>query len=530
MKFRLWFTLLLLFVWMWPVDGSVEAAATARIQIYLDGVNLNSDSPPYIKPKVNVTMVPLRVISEGLQANVEWSNQTKQVKVSKDGNLIVLRNGDKMAEVNGHSVVLDATAESKQGRTMVPLRFISEELNLKVNWNQEKQSITLTSVQAGEETQTPDDNGTDDELRGVWVSTVSNLDWPSKSTYNNPEAQKAEYIKLLDDLQGMGMNTVFLQVRPSADAIYSSRLVPWSTYLTGTPGKDPGYDPLEFLIEETHKRGMEFHAWFNPFRASTGSDASKLPANHVANEHPDWIVKHGGKMYINPGIPEARAHIIEVIMEVVKYYDIDGVHLDDYFYPTGETASSKFNDDVTYQQYNKGAYKNKGDWRRGNINEFVEELGRSIVQADPHISFGISPYGVWRNQSKDLTGSDTKASVTAYDSTYADVRAWIKHEWIDYVIPQIYWSLSRQEVRYDILANWWSNEVRGTDVKLYIGHSPYKIGTPEIGWDSAEEIIRQLRYNRTIPEIKGSVFFSAKDLRKNPLGLIQRLQAFYVTD
>ncbi|MNN00047.1 hypothetical protein D3C81_1126300 [compost metagenome] len=367
-------------------------------------------------------------------------------------------------------------------------------------------------------------------MRGVWVSTVSNIDWPSKKSYGDIEAQKAEYISLLDDVQAMGMNAVFVQVRPSADAIYPSKLVPWTTFLTGTAGKDPGYDPLQFLIDETHRRGMEFHAWFNPFRASTGADTTKLPSNHVANEHPDWIVKFNSKLYINPGIPEARQHIIDAIMEVVNGYDIDGVHLDDYFYPTGETTTSKFSDDSTFTQYNSKKLSNKGDWRRDNINDFVQKLGTAVHQKKPNVSYGISPYGVWRNQASDLTGSNTKASVSAYDSTYADVRKWIQNEWIDYVTPQIYWSMTRTIVRYDILADWWANEVKGTNVKLYIGHAPYKIGTPEIGWNSAQEIIDQLKYNENIPEISGSIFFSAKDLRRNPLGLIPLLKSYYEVD
>ena len=192
-----------------------------------------------------------------------------------------------------------------------------------------------------------------------------------------------------------------------------------------------------------------------------------------------------------------------------------------------QTRRQELADDAAFKAYNVKKIANKGDWRRDNINQFVQKLGQSVAQAKPSVSYGISPYGVWRNNSNDLTGSDTKASVTAYDSTYADVRTWIKHEWIDYVAPQIYWSMTRKEVRYDLLADWWASEVRGTNVKLYIGHAPYKLGTPEIGWSSAQEIIDQLNYNRQVPEISGSIFFSAKDLRKNPLGLIPLLQSYY---
>ncbi|WP_435925099.1 family 10 glycosylhydrolase [Paenibacillus sp. DYY-L-2] len=528
---------LLIVMLAWPVtftDQNVQAASSQDIRLYLDGTLLASDTSPYIKAKENVTMVPLRVISEGLGAVVEWSATARTATIQKDGNTLILGIGQKTASVNGSSVPLDVSVENKSGRTMVPIRFVSEQLGLVVNWDQKLRTISLISSAGSAETPIetpeptlPENPSASHEMRGAWVSTVSNLDWPSKASYGKADAQKQEYVKLLDELQGMGINAVFVQVRPSADAIYNSALVPWSSYLTGTAGKDPGYDPLQFLIEETHRRGMEFHAWFNPFRASTGSDASKLPANHVANLHPDWIVKFDGKLYINPGIPEARQHIIDAILEVVQGYDIDGVHLDDYFYPTGETASAKFSDDSTYKSYNDSRIGNKGDWRRDNINQFVRELGTSIHQIKPDIAYGISPFGVWRNKASDVSGSDTKASITAYDSTYADVRTWIKNGWIDYVVPQIYWSMTRKEVRYDILADWWAAQVKGTNVKLYIGHAPYKLGTPEAGWNSADEIIRQLDYNRGIPEISGSIFFSAKDLRENPLGLIPLLQNYY---
>lgn len=530
---------LLILTLIWPFAGPEKtyAAAERDIQIYLDGQLLPSDTAPYIKPGHNVTLVPLRVISEGLGAQVTWSSATRSAVINKDGARLELGLGKKTALVNGIEVPLEISVENKNGRTMAPLRFVSEQLGLTVVWDQKLKTITLTSLNGAIEEPPvimpptapvdPELPVKSDELRGAWVSTVSNLDWPSKASYGKVETQKAEYIQLLDDLQAMGMNAVFVQVRPSADAIYPSQLVPWSSYLTGTVGKDPGYDPLQFLIDETHRRGMEFHAWFNPFRASTGSDASKLPSNHVANQHPEWIVKFGGKLYINPGIPAARQHVIDAIMEVVRNYDVDGVHLDDYFYPTGETASSKFNDDSTYKSYNANKVSNKGDWRRDNINEFVRDLGLRVHQAKPQVSYGISPYGVWRNKASDVTGSDTKASVTAYDSTYADVRTWIRNGWIDYVTPQIYWSLTRKEVRYDILADWWAGEVRGTGVKLYIGHAPYKLATPEIGWGTAQEIIDQLEYNRKIPEVSGSIFFSAKDLRRNPLGLIPLLQSYY---
>lgn len=552
MKVRKWFLLLLMFVLCIPSMGmSVQAAQTSPgISIYLDGQQIKSDVAPYIIPKVNVTMVPLRVISESLGAEVYWDQNFQTATILKDDTVLSMTINQTTALVNDSSIPLDASVQNKQGRVMVPLRFVSEQLGLKVNWEQATRTITLLTGDVADESSPPpqdtltggstgsDDSQTDNSvppvnpvnpvnsssaLRGVWVSTVFNLDWPSTASYGNQAKQQQEYIQLLNELQAMGMNAVFVQVRPSADALYPSSMVPWSKYLTGTQGKNPGYDPLAFLVDETHKRGMQFHAWFNPFRANTDAKTDQLAATHVVKKHPDWIVNSGNKLYINPGIPQARQQIIAEVMEVVKNYNIDGVHLDDYFYPSNGT----FNDDATFKAYNSKKIVTKADWRRDNINQFVQQLNQSIKSVKPHVQFGISPFGVWRNIAVDKTGSDTKAGVTAYDNMYADVRTWIKQGWMDYVTPQIYWSLSFAPAQYDKLVTWWASEVRGTNVQLYIGHSPYKLGTAEAGWQNAQEIINQLNYNTLHPEVTGSVFFSAKDLRKNPLGLLQALSSYY---
>jgi len=541
MKLRKWFTLLLMFVLCLPVPGlSVQAQTTPEISIFLDGQQLKSDVAPYILPKANVTMVPLRVISESLGAEVYWDQEKQTATILKENTVLSMTVNQSYALVNEGSVPLDASAENKQGRVMVPLRFVSEQLGLNVNWEQATRTITLRTGAIDIDTPAAEKSDlaspqpdpapvptvpvtTNDGLRGVWISTVFNLDWPSASSSGNVAKQQQEYVQLLDELQEMGMNTVFVQVRPSADALYPSALVPWSKVLTGTQGKDPGYDPLSFMIAETHRRGMEFHAWFNPFRANTDAKTDQLAANHVAKLHPDWIVNSSSKLYINPGIPQARQEIIREVMEVVQRYDIDGVHLDDYFYP----SSGAFNDDATYKAYNSKKIASKADWRRDNINQFVQQLNASITSVKPGVKFGISPFGVWRNKAVDPTGSETKAGVTAYDNMYADVRTWVRQGWMDYVTPQIYWSLSFTPAQYDKLVTWWSDEVRGTNVKLYIGHSPYKLGTAEAGWQTAQELIDQLDYNAQHPEVQGSVFFSAKDLRKNPLGLIQALSSYY---
>lgn len=572
-------------------NTSSPLAADARsISLYLDGAKLASDVAPYIVPQANVTMVPLRVISEGIGASVAWTAKTRTVTIDDASTRIELTEGAKYGLVNGKSVPLDASVQNKTNRITIPLRFVGEQLGLQVDWNGTDRTVSLRSPGYipptgtggqgnGGGTSSPGSggntgsggtdgsgsgggtgsggtggsgsgggslpgsgggslpgsgtgngnggtspgNGTNASgaLRGAWVSTVFNLDWPSTGSYGKQDQQKQEFSKLLDDLQGMGMNAVFVQVRPAGDALYPSLMIPWSKTLTGSQGKDPGYDPLAFMIEETHKRGMQFHAWFNPFRANTDAKTDALAANHVVKQHPEWIVNANGTLYINPGLPEARQHIIDAVMEVVSRYDIDGVHLDDYFYPSG----GNFDDNAAFVKY--GLLLSKADWRRGNINAFVQQLGAAIHSAKPKLPFGISPFGVWRNQSVDPTGSATKAGVTAYDNMYADVRAWIKNGWIDYVMPQLYWSLSFPTARYDTLTDWWANEVKGTGVKLYIGHSPYKLGTAEAGWQDGREIVNQLEYNKQRPEVAGDVFFSAKDLRRNPLGIADLLRVYY---
>ncbi|WP_432432717.1 family 10 glycosylhydrolase [Cohnella rhizoplanae] len=508
-----------------PFMQQAGAAKPADISVYLDGVKLPADVPPYIDPKLGFTMVPIRTVSEGMGAHIGWDPRTQSATITKGPDTIILESGKRNATVNGSAVPLDASVQNKSGRIMVPLRFIGENLGLDLVWDPVARSVVMRTKDAGGNGGggDQDDGSADQGLRGVWISSVFNLDWPSTASSGNEVKQKAEYVTMLDQFQRMGLNAVFMQVRPASDALYRSSLVPWSKVLTGTQGRDPGYDPLQFLVEETHKRGMQFHAWFNPFRANTDTNTSKLAANHVVNQHPEWIVTTGTIKYINPGIPEARQHIIDAIMEVVNGYDIDGVHLDDYFYP----SSGVFSDDATFALHNPEGILLKADWRRNNINAFVRDLGASVHAAKPGVSLGISPFGVWRNRSADPTGSDTKASVTAYDSMYADVRTWIRQGWIDYVAPQIYWSMSYSAARYDKLVDWWSGEVAGTEVKLYVGHAVYKLGTQEAGWQSAGEIINQLNYNAAHPEVQGDIYYSASPLLKNPLGIAQALQNYY---
>lgn len=539
MNYRKWIVGVLVLMLCLPVWSSDARAAAVQITIELDGTPLSSDVPPYITA-ANVTMVPVGVVSKGLGAAVEWNQSSRTATISKDGTVLKLTNGKKTALVNNASVSLSASVEIKQGRVLVPLRFVSEQLGLQVVWNQAAKHIALysnagisvPSAPAEPTVPTPAvpsvpslPGATGKAMKGAWISTVFNLDWPSTASANNAAKQKQEFDALLDKLQATGFNAVFVQVRPSADSLYTSQLVPWSKVLTGTQGNAPGYDPLEYMVSAAHQRGMQIHAWFNPFRANTDATTTTLAANHVAKLHPEWIVQADSKLYINPGIPEARQHIIDTVMEVVRGYDIDGVHLDDYFYPSNVT----FADDAAFKAYNSKAIVSKADWRRDNINEFIRQLGQEIHTLKPAVSFGVSPFGVWRNKKVDSSGSDTTAGVTAYDDMYADTRTWIQNGWIDYIAPQIYWSLSFSAARYDKLVDWWVNEVKGTGVKLYIGQAAYKVGdtSQSAEWQSGEQIINQLKYNENYTEVAGSIMFRANDIVvRDPYGL-SSLLAFY---
>ena len=350
----------------------------------------------------------------------------------------------------------------------------------------------------------------ENEMRAAWISTVYNMDWPK--TKNNITVQKNEYTALLDKLKSVGINTVVVQVRPKGDAIYKSDINPWSEYLTGTQGKDPGYDPLPFLIDEAHKRGMEFHAWFNPYRITTSTtDLKTLDSKHPAILNPSWVLEHKNGSYqalsYNPGLPEVRKHIVDSVSEVVRNYDIDAVHFDDYFYRDG------MNDDETYKKYGNG--QNKGDWRRENVNSLLREVKSAIKSIKPNVEFGVSPSGIWRNKSNDPTGSDTRG-LESYSANFADTRAWIKQGLVDYVVPQLYWTIGYSAADYSKLVSWWSNEVKGTNVDLYIGQGVYKQGeSSNSNQNIAAEIKDQIYLNRKYDEIKGSMYFSASDIIRN---------------
>ncbi|MEV0152844.1 family 10 glycosylhydrolase [Micromonospora sp. NPDC050686] len=371
------------------------------------------------------------------------------------------------------------------------------------------------------------------QFRAMWIASVTNIDWPSKASWTAPDQvakQKAEYLGWLDLAQRLNHNAVVVQVRPTADAFWPSPHEPWSEYLTGVRGRDPGWDPLAFLVEESHKRNLEFHAWMNPYRVSmpapggAGADISMLAPDHPVRQHPDWVFAYppagvaGSRLYYNPGLPEVREFVQTAMMDAVEQYDIDGLHFDDYFYPY-PSGTWQVPDDATFAAYNRG-FTDRADWRRDNINLLIREMNSKIKAAKPWVKFGVSPFGIWRNKSADPAGSDTTGS-QSYDIISADTRKWIKEEWIDYVVPQLYWYIGQYPAAdYARLVPWWAEQVRGTKVQLYIGQADYKSGDPAYGsyWMNPNELSDHLTLNRAYPEVLGNVHFSAVQVRANRLG------------
>jgi len=365
------------------------------------------------------------------------------------------------------------------------------------------------------------------EFRGIWVATVANIDFPPKNNFS-PSVQKYEWIKMLDEFKKLGFNAVIFQVRPAADAFYKSTYEPWSSYLTGTQGLAPEYkaqDPLPFLIEETHKRGMEFHAWLNPYRATLNLDTTSLAYKHPLNQNPDWFIKYGKRFYFKPGKQEVRDHITAVIEEIVRNYNIDAIHFDDYFYPY-KIEGLPFPDSLDFEM-GRGATNNIEDWRRLNVDLLIQQVAGKIKEIKPYVKFGISPFGVWRNKSNDvLLGSNTLAGQTCYDDLYADVLKWMRNGWVDYVVPQLYWHIGFSVADHKILVDWWSKNAFGRN--LYIGHAAYKVGdfnNPD--WLNPSEIPQQIQLNRKNFQTQGSVFFSARSVRNNPLNLADSLESLY---
>ena len=358
------------------------------------------------------------------------------------------------------------------------------------------------------------------ELRATWLSTFLNLDWPSTAT-RSVQQVKDSVIKMLDLQLQTGINAIYFQVRNECDAVYPSSIEPWSASVTGTQGIAPAnnFDPLQFMIDECRKRGIEIHAWFNPYRAvnnyySIGSYAS----NHVAKTHPEWLLSQGSLRILNPGIPAVRDYVLSVVMDVLRRYDVDGIHYDDYFYPYPGAGGSntRFNDNATFSTYARG-FSNQNDWRRDNINLFIQRSYDSIKTIKPWVKFGVSPFGIWQNQRSDAAGSATNG-LQSYSDVYADTKKWLEQGWVDYVTPQIYWSTGFSTASYSVLVPWWNNNAYGRHV--YVGHAVYKLNADadrDPNWYNSSQINKQIRLNRTYSNIQGSTFFRSQYFSSNPL-------------
>ena len=357
----------------------------------------------------------------------------------------------------------------------------------------------------------------DREFRGVWIATVANIDWPSKPGLSTAQ-QKAELITLLNRAADLKLNAVVFQVRPACDAMYPSQIEPWSEYLTGAMGKppEPFYDPLAFALEEAHKRGMELHAWFNPYRALHKSHIGNISSNHISKTHRELVRSYGEYLWLDPGEREVQEYSLRVVMDVVRRYDIDGVQFDDYFYPDPTINGNRdFPDEASWKRYGAGGKLVRNDWRRENVDAFISHIYSSIKAAKPWVKFGVAPFGIWRpGDPPQITGTD------AYNKYFADSRKWLVNGWVDYFSPQLYWPIEQKEQSYPVLLNWWSQQ-NNRHRHLWPGISASAGLSHE--WKPSE-IPDQIRLERKLPSSNGYLIYSATSLLTNsPRGnLLQR--------
>ena len=367
------------------------------------------------------------------------------------------------------------------------------------------------------------------EFRGVWVATVENIDFPKHS--NGTDFER-DYLAVVNTLQKLNCNAIIFQVRPNNDAFYPSKLNPWSRWLTGKEGTAPGnFDPLIFMINEAHKRGLEFHAWLNPYRVTNSTPLRKdgylatLAPNNFARKRPDLVMEiplenNKYQLILNPGEPEVIAFVVATVKEILDRYPVDAIHFDDYFYPYSGMGNQ---DAETFKKYRNGIVS-IDNWRRNNVDRLIFSLRKTIDSHNEHngtkVQLGISPFGIWANQKNNPLGSLTDGSQSFYRQ-HADTRQWIKRNWIDYIIPQLYWPFGRDVAPYAALADWWAAQVRGTNVNLYIGMAAYQVGGANEMWQNPDEFAAQMRFNSARKNIKGEAIFSYRNIA-NPANEIQR--------
>ena len=362
------------------------------------------------------------------------------------------------------------------------------------------------------------------EFRAAWVATVDNIDFPSKKGLSADE-QKAEFLAILDRAVELNLNALVYQIRPCADALYPSDLEPWSEFLTGQQGQSPGYDPLAFAIEEAHKRGLELHAWFNPYRASHPTMKSTFAANHISKTNPDWVVNYGTYLWMDPGNPAVKNHSLSVIEDVVKRYDLDGVHLDDYFYPypvkNDAGVEIDFPDQSSWNAYGSRTGLSRADWRRQNVDTFIQELYQRVKALKTHVKVGISPFGIWKpGFPSQIQGFNQ------YEKLYADAKKWLNLGWVDYFAPQLYWKISATGQSYPVLLDWWRQE-NTMNRHLWVGNYTSKVIDPQSTWES-QEVIEQVKISQSRPDANGNIHFSMKALmpQRSPLGDMLKQQVY----
>lgn len=345
------------------------------------------------------------------------------------------------------------------------------------------------------------------EFRAAWIQAVN-------GQFRGVPTEKLQQtlITQLNSLKEAGINAIIFQVRPEADALYASKLEPWSRFLTGVQGKAPNpyWDPMQFMIEECHKRGMEFHAWINPYRVKT-SLKNELAPNHVYNIHPEWFLTYGDQLFFDPALPESRRHISLVVGDIVSRYDVDAIHMDDYFYPY-PTKGKDFPDDASFARYG-GGFSNKGDWRRSNVNLLIKKVYETVRSAKPWVKFGVSPFGIYRNESSDPLGSKTKG-LQNYDDLYADVLLWAREGWIDYNIPQVYWQIGHPVADYETLVKWWAKNTENRP--LFIGQSVMNtVQNADPTNPSINQLPRKMALQRAYQTIGGSCQWPASAVVEN---------------
>ena len=498
------------------------------IKVKIDGETVVFQSgygEPFIDAN-NRTLVPVRGALEAFGAMVSWDEPNGMVIVEKDRTMVKVPIGKASIIVNGVSVMNDTAAVIKDERTYLPIRAVFEAFGAGVSWDDSSRSVVVNSDGSGSGSGTnqpavPGSSGSntgssenDEEMRAMWISYLEYMEMPKDEA-----GFKAAVDKMFDRSVDLGMNAVIVHVRSHSDAMYPSDYYPWSIFASGTQGTDPGYDPLAYMVSAAHSRGLEFHAWLNPYRVTgygtywnqtAASNPVRVWQSDGDQANDRWALLHKGEYYLNPSIPEVRALVINGIKEIVKNYDVDGIHFDDYFYPSNYPLPAGEGKD--------GAVANS---RRQDINQMVQKVYKTIKKIDSSVDFGISPIGIWKNQSSDPEGSLTSGG-EGYYSVFADAKAWTQNGWIDYIVPQIYWEIGHAKADYATLVEWWANAVRGTNVKLYIGQGIYK---DEI----ASTITKNLSANRKYFNVKGNAYFSLRDLLANRQGVAESIKEYHRT-